>query len=351
MCMPEWSPSPRSGLFIACLLFFAGAGSFGAEAEPARNTATEQPRFLTLVSENDNYVPARQDRHYTNGLYVSYGLARGHQPRWLGWLGNLTPLRDRSEDREYNLAIGQHLYTPAAFTSMAAIPDDRPFAGWLYGELSVTARAPGVEEHLAVNLGVVGPAALGKATQELLHDISGDAKPRGWHNQLENEPALLLRYRRSWFTPLAETRPVGLDLVSRIGLSAGNVVTEAGAGAMLRLGSALFERDMPQRLPPGLSGNGARFDVRAGRFDWFVFAGAQGRIIARNIFLDGNTFEDSLSVDSKTLGWDASTGISLTFGQLAYPVMLSFTHVWRGKEFDGQDGADKYGSAQLSVQF
>ena len=31
-------------------------------------------RFLTLISENDNYAPARQDRHYTNGL-LSYGLA------------------------------------------------------------------------------------------------------------------------------------------------------------------------------------------------------------------------------------------------------------------------------------
>ena len=210
---------------------------------------------------------------------------------------------------------------------------------------------PGIEEHLAVNLGVVGPATLGKTTQELMHDISGDPKPLGWHNQLENEPALLLRYRRSWFTPLIDNKPVAIDLVSRIGLTAGNVVTEVGAGAMLRLGSTLFERDIPQRLQPGLSGNGARFDIRAGRFDWFIFAGAQGRISAHNIFLDGNTFEDSLSVDRKTLVWDGSAGLSLSFGQLSHPVMFSFSFVWRGEEFDGQDGADKFGSAQLSIRF
>ena len=39
------------------------------------------------------------------------------------------------------------------------------------------------------------------------------------------------------------------------------------------------------------------------------------------------------------------------FGNLPYPVMLSFTHVWRSKEFNGQDGADKFGAAQVSVQF
>ena len=330
-------------LFVMIGVFFAFPCSGYQTSNPAR--------FFSFISENDNYVPARQDRHYTNGLYLCYGLPRGHQAPWLNWLGNLTPLADRSPDREYSIAIGQNLYTPEAFTSPEAIPGDRPFAGWLYGELSVTTHSPGIEEQLAVNLGVVGPAAQGRRTQELLHDISGDLEPGGWHNQLENEPALLVRYRRSWFTAVVENQPVNMDLVTRAGLTAGNVVTEAGVGTMLRVGSTLFERDVPQRLQPGLSGNNARFDIRSGRFDWFLFAGLQGRIIAHNIFLDGNTFEDSLSVDRKTLGWDASAGISLSFGQLSHPVMFSFSFIWRGEEFDGQDGTDKFGSAQLSIQF
>ena len=330
-------------LFVMIGVFFAFPCSGYQTSNPAR--------FFSFISENDNYVPARQDRHYTNGLYLCYGLPRGHQAPWLNWLGNLTPLADRIPDREYSIAIGQNLYTPEAFTSPEAIPGDRPFAGWLYGELSVTTHSPGIEEQLAVNLGVVGPAAQGRRTQELLHDISGDLEPGGWHNQLENEPALLVRYRRSWFTAVVENQPVNMDLVTRAGLTAGNVVTEAGVGTMLRVGSTLFERDVPQRLQPGLSGNNARFDIRSGRFDWFLFAGIQGRIIAHNIFLDGNTFEDSLSVDRKTLGWDASAGISLSFGQLSHPVMFSFSFIWRGEEFDGQDGTDKFGSAQLSIQF
>ena len=349
--MLGFSPFPRPGLFIAGLVFVAGAPDAGADAEPARSPAAQAPRFLALVSDNDNYAPARQDRHYTNGLLLSFGLPKGQPSPWLDWLGRLAPLAGRVQDREYNVSLGQNLYTPEAFTSPEPIPGDRPFAGWLYGELSVTAHAPGVEERLAVNLGVVGPAAQGRRTQQLLHDISGDAAPRGWRHQLDNEPALLLRYRRSRFTRLAGSEAAGLDLVSRVGLSAGNVVTAAGAGAMLRLGSALFERDLPQRLQPGLSGNSPRFDARPGRFDWFVFAGAQGRIIAHNVFLDGNTFKDSPSVGSKPLGWDASAGLSLIFGNLPYPVMLSFTHVWRGKEFDGQEGADRFGSAQVSVRY
>ena len=339
----------------AILLVLLGAvlGAYcpANELPPATDRVSGTGSFFSFISENDNYAPARQDRHYTNGLLFSFGLPKGQQSPWLDWLGNLAPLADRAQDREYNISLGQNLYTPEAYTSPEAIPDDRPFAGWLYGELSVTTHAPGIEEHLAVNLGIVGPAAQGRRTQELVHEISGDLKPLGWSHQLENEPALLLRYRRSWFTTMIEARPVNMDLVTRAGLTAGNVITEAGIGAVIRLGSALYERDMPQRLQPGLSGNNLRFEARPDRFDWFVFAGAQGRVVAHNIFLDGNTFEDSLSVDSKTLGWDTSAGISLTFGQLPYPVMLSFTHVWRAKEFDGQRGPDKFGSAQLSIRF
>ena len=351
MCVQEWHRSAWSDFLLTVLVFFSGVASLDAEAQTGRRMESANSRFLTLISENDNYTPARQDRHYTNGLFLSYGLAKGQQAPWLNWLGNLTPLADRIKDREYNIALGQNLYTPEAFSSPEAMPDDRPFAGWLYGELSVTTHSPGIEEHLAVNFGIAGPAAQGRATQKLLHNVTGDPEPLGWRNQLENEPALLLRYRRSWFTPLVKNQPVNLDLVYRAGLTAGNVVTEAGIGSMLRLGSALFERDIPQRLQPGLSGNGTRFDVRPGRFDWFIFAGVQGRIIAHNMFLDGNTFADSLSVDRKLLGWDTSTGISFSLGQLSHPVMFSFSFIWRGKEFDGQDKLDKFASAQLSVQF
>ena len=311
----------------------------------------DNPRFLTLILENDNYVPPRQDRHYTNGIFLSYGFPKGHQPKWLSWLGRLTLLANNVADREYDIALGQNLYTPEAFASPDPAPNDRPFAGWLYGEISVTTHAPGVEEQLALNLGVVGPAALGETTQKLIHDVSGDRGPLGWRHQLDNEPALSLRYRRSWFTPLMNGDDLELDLVSRAGLTTGNVVTESGVGAMLRLGSVLFDRDIPRRPQPGLSGNSTRFDSRAGRFDWFVFAGAQGRAVLHNLFLDGSTFKDSPSVDRGVLVWDGSAGISFSFGHLSHPVMLTLGFVWRGKEFDEQRQPDKFGSVQLAVQF
>ncbi|NNE37690.1 MAG: DUF2219 family protein, partial [Gammaproteobacteria bacterium] len=36
---------------------------------------------------------------------------------------------------------------------------------------------------------------MGKQVQTLNHFIINDPKPSGWHNQLNNEPAILLKYR------------------------------------------------------------------------------------------------------------------------------------------------------------
>lgn len=328
----------------AALLLLATAGARADDGAPA---------FLAAISENDNYVPQRerQDRHYTNGNALAWGFPRGAHPAWLDRLGRLAPLAGGAAGAEYGLLLGQNLYTPEAFAAPEFAAGDRPFAGWLYAEASVRAHAPGVEESLAASLGVVGPAALGEPSQKLIHVVTGDREPRGWSGQLPNEPALLLRYRRSWFAPLTGAGGLAVDLVSRAGAAVGNVLVEAGAGAALRLGSFLPERDLPLRLQPGLSGNSARFDARPGRTDWFVFAGWQGRAVLRNMFLDGGAFRDGPSVDRKPLVWDGTAGVAFTFGALSRPAMLTFGLVRRGKEFEGQTGLDTFGSAQLAVQF
>jgi hypothetical protein len=83
------------------------------------------------------------------------------------------------------------------------------------------------------------------------------------------------------------------------------------------------------------------------RWGWYLFAGVDGRIVGRDIFLDGNTFQDSRSVDKKRLVGDASLGAALLFpwGRLSY------VHTFRSEEFDGQDSFAEFGSVNLSVRF
>jgi lipid A 3-O-deacylase len=76
------------------------------------------------------------------------------------------------------------------------------------------------------------------------------------------------------------------DVIPHFGGSLGNVFTYAAAGFTVRLGSDL-DQDFGPRIRPSLPGGGY-FRAQKG-FNWYLFAGLEGRAGLRNIFLDGNT--------------------------------------------------------------
>ena len=81
-----------------------------------------------------------------------------------------------------------------------------------------------------------------------------------------------------------------------------------------------------------------------GPLSWSLFAGVQGRAVARNLFLDGNTFEDSASVDRNPLVGDFQTGFTISAGDWR----LAYTYVTRTEEFDTQPTQQDFGALALS---
>jgi hypothetical protein len=80
---------------------------------------------------------------------------------------------------------------------------------------------------------------------------------------------------------------------------------------------------------------------------WYAFASVQGRGVAHDIFLDGNTFASSHSVDKHLLVGDAQVGIVVIYGG----VRLAATQIFRTREFKGQRQADRFGAISLSANF
>ena len=76
-------------------------------------------------------------------------------------------------------------------------------------------------------------------------------------------------------------------------------------------------------------------DAMTSPFGYYFYVAAQGRAVGRNIFLDGNTFEDSRSVDKKNLVGDLSAGVALFW---ANDFRMDASATYRTKEFDGQTG-------------
>ena len=78
-----------------------------------------------------------------------------------------------------------------------------------------------------------------------------------------------------------------------------------------------------------------------------MFAYVDGRAVARDIFLDGNTISDSHSVDKRNFVADFAAGAAIIYDRFK----LSFAKVIRTREFDDQPSNHRFGSITLSYTF
>ena len=317
---------------------------------------------LSIEVENDYFSPDNRDRHYTNGLKFGWlpNPSPDGQADWLEQQAKELPVGSDDSTGRIGWSLGQNIYTPQDKKAFEPLPHDRPYAGWLYAGLSLI-KAPVVDpqaplavnqlDTLEIDMGVVGRAALGEQVQNSFHAFAfGNEHVNGWHNQLKSEPGLLISYDHKW-QALAQTNfwGLGADVTPTVGFDLGNVMIDAAAGGMIRVGRDLPADYGPPRIRPGLSGSDFFLSGPDSQHDfgWYVFAGTEGRAVAHNIFLDGNTFATSLSVPKKTLVADFQVGVAF----IVYGVRLTAQEIVRTQEFVHQHGDDEFGSISVSFNF
>ncbi len=353
----------RTFLALACtalVLLASALPGLGAEARPTASTAeTSTASTLILTEENDFF--AGTDEHYTNGIkatWISGDLKHYAEDERLPdfvlpYLKSLPFVNEPGQQYNVALSLGQNMYVPRNTQTEAAQPDDRPYAGWSYLSLALHAKTANQLDSFETSLGVIGPAALAGQTQNNYHTLMGFKRVDGWRNQIHDEPGLLLSWQRTLRATRVDLgRDVAWDLLPHFGATLGNVMTHAAAGFETRIGYRLPWDFGTSLIQPGggVSAPADPNDLRL-RQDTFLglhlFAGAEGRAVARNVFLDGNTWEHSPRVPKKPLVADFMAGIGLVLGR----AKLTYTHVYRTEEYDGQKGPQKFGSVNLAVTF
>lgn len=327
----------------------AVGGASGAKASDAGR--------LTLIEENDAFASS-DDRHYTQGLRLSYlsgDIAPGSGwNRPFDWLSNPLPLlpNERSgQTRKIEwIVIGQSLFTPADLHLFVPDPHDRPYAGWLYTGASLLVDDDGKQlSDIEILAGVVGPSALGKQTQNDFHAFIKVGQSHGWGYQLNDEPGLVLSDERKWRFEQPLLGNLAVDIIPEVGASLGNVLTYGEMGGTIRLGQNLGADYGQPHIRPSLSGSGYfNADRMETKLGWYVFAGVQGRAVGRNIFLDGNTWQNSRSVEKKPLVGDIVVGASVFWTD---KIRADFSITQRSKEYYGQPFKDTFGAITLSVLF
>lgn len=329
--------------------------SWMASAQMAQDVHPAHFGALTFYFENDAF--GGTDRDYTNGARISWTSPSLHlfaDDATAGGVAGVfdnAPWIDSSYERNVAISIGQSLFTPVDVHNPNLVPNERPYAAWLYTGLGLVWKKPNVKNTLVFNIGVVGPWAQGEQTQRAVHGSLGQRSPQGWNNQLGNEVGVNVTYERKWrFRSSPNGNGLAWDFLPYTGATLGNVYTLGTLGSELRFGYNLPDDfgtgaiSDSATTPTPLDGSTKAW---AHRFGAHFFARAEGRAVARNIFLDGNTFRSSHSVDKYPFVADLSLGFAMNWRNSK----LSYAFIYRTREFKGQPEGQLFGSVTLSFFF
>jgi hypothetical protein len=335
--------NPKSTLLTIILTI-----TFSAFASASENNFWTQSVYF----ENDLF--SGTDQNYTNGVKLSLispnlstHVEDGKIPRKLLETIHRIPFIQESGPEythKVEFSIGQNIYTPADIAKSELLLEDRPYSGWLYASTSyhrknIVNNVADFMDTVEVQFGMVGPVSFAEDTQKFVHKVFDRPSPNGWHNQLDNEPGLMVIFERKWlFHPVFTG--LGYDIITHTGGAIGNVSTYLNGGIEMRLGWNIPRNFGVSLIRPAGS---TRLSVDD-NFSIYIFGAVDGRVVLRDIFLDGNTFTDSHSVDRKTLIADLAGGLTISYKT----TMLSWTYILRTKEFDNQKDNHSFGALSCS---
>lgn len=337
-----------NGLAAALVITTASAAA-EPEAPPTIGVASATRGAVAIFFENDLFVGL--DRNYTNGVQIAYiSPAFSHLASRLGPLGEIyrridDALPSLGSDRQVRagFTLGQLMFTPRDISVVVPDPNDRPYAGWLYLGFSGLVFNPQISHRVEFQIGLVGPASLAEPAQKFIHSARDLDTPMGWDSQLRNEVAFLLSYEQQrrlyrWEGPAN----LGWEIFGQAGAVVGTVRTHASVGTQLRFG---------WHLPTDFGGSlirpaGDTFVPSADDPDFSItaFVGGEMRAVARDLFLDGNTFSNSPSVPKEKVVRNFVMGVSFGLGDWK----LTYSGAFRSREFQGQAVGHRFASMTLS---
>lgn len=274
--------------------------------------------FSTLVTAkdmqntNDNWELHRFNLYFEDDMYVKTddGYSAGERfaltfyvPQPEGLFYDMLFLNYGKIDTFVTMALTNQMFTPTDTQTTELIEDDRPYAGWTYFDIGVHKSSADTLRSLYLVVGIVGPASGSEFFQNSIHRLTDSDEVLGWDNQLNNELGINLRYvHKSRFSP-NEFLGIQSSIIPFVQGEFGNVAITATAGIGARIGWNIPKDYGISSIDIGGDNGIPTYDEHTKMLNsnWsfsFNFAAA-GSAVAHDIFLDGNTFSDSHSVDKE----------------------------------------------------
>jgi len=309
--------------------------------------AAQADETINVFARIDNDLFTGTDREYTSGVEAGFttatvdsfdhaglapGLRRANRAlRWLQPKG--------FEENNVTWTIGQLMFTPENGHLEDPDPRDRPYAGLLFAGVTYNSRDSHSLRSASLDVGIVGPSALARQTQNLVHRVVGADRFLGWDHQLNDEPVFRILHERFRRWDIRPSRRFS-DVTVHYGGSIGNLSTFANAGAEVRIGRHLPDNfgtattlSYGQNTAPTRGGGSNRQSIHG-------FLAIDTLAVLHDITLDGNTWRDSPKVDRET--YVAELALGVAFYWRGWQTTVGATY--RTKEYETQLGGTRFGT-------
>lgn len=315
---------------------------------------------LPLVASdenNDSWTLDRFNFYFENDavLDTDDGYSSGEKLAWLYYIPNPDSaiydnlfLEFGDAEAYFSFSVATQVFTPTEKKSEDLIPDDRPFAGWTYFEFNLHEASLKHLQTLSLRVGMVGEVSLAEKIQNGFHKLIGVNDSLGWSNQLKNELGLNLKYTQKYQLGIYEFLNMQSAVTPFVSAELGNIAINATVGANVRVGLNIPKdfglSTMDIGNDSGISIYGERKNIRTSPWSFSFNLTGYGSAVGRDIFLDGNSFRDSHSVEKENFIYSYGAGVSIRYKKF----ILDYLHIYNSKRFVLEKDPNGYGSIIFS---
>lgn len=305
---------------ITALLFFVH--SYG-----------QKPAEIGLITDNDLYTSPINDQYYTAGMEFFYRYLSDHQS-------------EKVAKKIYDFRVGQYIYNPQSVRAEDINVNDRPFAGYLFGEFGINYFYNN-ESVLKLNVqgGVVGPEAGAEAVQKGLHKLIGYPTVRGWQYQITTTVAAQLGVYYS-HKILGGRFKEKVDFHVLGELNAGTIWNSASIGGMMRISLKRPLQAMYNSSFHNAVLNKDKESYKQHR-ELFLYLNPNVQYMQYDATIEGSHFNDTSPVTFPLIPFrfNAEVGVKYRYNNWNY----SYSFNYRGKELSNNVITGfYYGSIQVS---
>lgn len=301
---------------------------------------------VNFYAENDVY--SGTDKQYTAGERLTFLY---YIPQEDYYIYNLLGYKTKQSYSYFTFSLTSQIYTPKDISKKELITDDRPYAGWFYTESTMHKAFKNELRSLSLKVGVIGPASGAEHIQNNTHLLVGSPNVNGWDNQLKNELAFGLKYTQKYRIETFDTGNIQNSFMPFASAELGTIAIKGTVGFNARIGWNIPKdygvSSIDIGADPGIPIYKEYKNMKKYPWSFSLNLTAASSAVARDIFLDGNTFVSSHSVEKNNFVYYYGFGFTLRYKSFVF----EFMEIHNSKQFKLQKKPHDVGTLIVSWLF